>query len=168
MALATPLPVPRHVPRYHRRALDVLLSTRRDSALLCARVVLGVVMLSHGAQKVFGLFGGGGLGATMSSFEQHLGLPAVLAVLVMIAEFFGGLGLVAGFLSRIAAGGIILVMTGAIAVVHARFGWFMNWTGTQAGEGFEYHLLAIALAVVILLRGGGAYSVDRTLARRVR
>ena len=71
------------------------------------------------------------------------------------------IGLVAGFLSRVAAGGIILVMTGAIAVVHARFGWFMNWTGSQAGEGFEYHLLAIALSVVILLRGGGAYSVGR-------
>jgi len=167
MALATPLPIPRSIPRNHRRALDVLLSTRRDPALLCARVVLGLVMFSHGAQKVLGWFGGGGPGATITSFEQHLGLPSILAVLVMAAEFLGGLGLIAGLLSRVAAGGIVLVMFGAVALVHARLGWFMNWTGTQAGEGIEYHLLAIALGIVVFMRGGGACSVDRVLARRV-
>jgi putative oxidoreductase len=90
-----------------------------------------------------------------------LGIPAVLAVLAIAAEFLGSLGLIVGALSRVAAFGIAVVMLVAILMVHAGQGFFMNWTGTQHGEGYEYHLLALGLALIVVVRGGGAYSLDR-------
>ena len=95
-----------------------------------------------------------------------MGIPLVLAALVIAAEFLGSLGLISGLLTRVAALGITCVMLGAIFLVHLPNGFFMNWGGTQAGEGFEYHLLAIAIAAALLLKGGGKWSVDRALSRR--
>jgi putative oxidoreductase len=92
-------------------------------------------------------------------------LPAALVFIVIIAEFFGSLGLILGFLTRIAAFGIGCVMLGAILTVHGKVGFFMNWTGKQPGEGFEYHLLALALAVALMIKGGGKASVDLALTR---
>jgi putative oxidoreductase len=83
----------------------------------------------------------------------------------MVTEMFGGLGLILGFLTRIPALGIAVEMVGAIFLVHLPNGFFMNWAGNQKGEGFEYHLLAIAVAATLLLRGAGAYSVDRALTK---
>ena len=140
-----------------------LLRTPNDFILTIIRLVLGVVFFAHGAQKMLGWFGGHGFHGTMGFFTQKMGIPAPLAFLAICAEFFGGLGLVVGLLSRIAAFGIIVNMLVAIFTVHHVNGFFMNWTGQQKGEGFEYHLLAIALALVVLVRGAGALSLDRAL-----
>jgi putative oxidoreductase len=113
--------------------------------------------MAHGAQKLFGAFNGPGL----SAFVQMMG---PLGYLVAVGEFFGGLGLVLGFLSRFSAASIILIMLGAVATVHGKFGFFMNWAGTQKGEGFEYHILALGLAIALLFTGGGALSVDGAVA----
>ena len=140
-----------------------LLSTRDDVTLTILRVVLGVVFFAHGAQKMLGWFGGYGFHGTMGFFE-HLGLPAPMAFLIICIEFFGGLGLIVGLLTRIPALGIGVEMIGAVLMIHIHNGFFMNWAGNQKGEGFEYHLLAIAMALVLLIRGGGAFSADRALS----
>ena len=127
-----------------------------DWALLIARAVVGIVFMAHGSQKLFGAFGGPGL----SAFVQMLG---PLGYLVAIGEFFGGLGLVIGFLSRFSAASITLIMLGAIGMVHAKIGFFMNWSGKQPGEGFEYHLLAIAILMTIVTAGPGRFSIGRLL-----
>lgn len=127
-----------------------------DWALLVARVIVGLIFAVHGAQKLFGAFGGPGLAAVV----QMMG---PLGYLVTIGEFFGGLGLALGFLSRFSAASLIVIMLGAITMAHAQFGFFMNWTGKQAGEGFEYHLLAIGLLAVILLAGPGRLALGRFL-----
>jgi putative oxidoreductase len=128
------------------------------------RFVLGIVFFAHGAQKMLGWFGGLGFHTTMNMFTQVMHVPTPLAFLAIAAEFFGGLALIVGFLTRIAALGIATNMVVAIATVHRPFGFFMNWTGTQQGEGFEYHLLVIAMSVFLVIRGAGAFSIDRIMA----
>lgn len=140
-----------------------LFSTPNDLTLTLVRLVLGLVFFMHGAQKMLGWFGGYGFHGTMGFFTQ-MGIPAPLAFLAICAEFFGGLGLLVGLLSRIAALGIMVNMLVAIATVHRVNGFFMNWAGQQKGEGYEYHLLAIAMAIVILIKGAGAFSMDRAIA----
>jgi putative oxidoreductase len=140
------------------------MATSNDVALTTLRVVLGVVFFAHGAQKMLGWFGGYGFHGTVGFFT-HMGMPAPLAVLIICTEFFGGLGLLAGLLTRIAALGIFGLMIGAIFMVHLQNGFFMNWMGTQKGEGFEYHLLVLAIAAALLLRGAGAFSLDRSLSK---
>jgi putative oxidoreductase len=142
--------------------LRKLIATNNDILPLILRLTLGAVMFPHGAQKVLGWFGGAGFSATLQSMTG-MGLPAPLVILVMMAEFLGSIGLIFGFLTRLDALGIISVMLGAIFTVHAKMGFFMNWTGTHAGEGFEYHLLVLGIALALLIRGGGAFSVDRAL-----
>jgi len=100
----------------------------------------------------------------MNSME-HMGIPAVFAFLAIAAEFFGGLGLILGLLGRVAAFGIACTMVVAIVKVHAANGLFMNWSGQQKGEGFEYHLLVLAMTAAIMIAGSGAWSVDRALSR---
>jgi len=139
-----------------------LLGTSNDVSLTFLRLVLGVVFFAHGAQKMLGWFGGYGFHATIGFFG-HLGMPAPVAFLVICIEFFGGLGLIVGLLTRIAALGIGVEMIGAIFMVHMPNGFFMNWLGKQKGEGFEYHLLVIAIAGTLLLRGAGKFSVDHAL-----
>jgi putative oxidoreductase len=143
--------------------LRKIVNTTDDPALIILRVVLGIVFLAHGSQKLLGWFGGFGFSGTMGFFTHQLGIPAPLALLAIVTEFFGGLGLIIGFLSRIAAVGIAIEMVVVIFMIHARFGFFMNWTGQQKGEGYEYHLLTIAMALAILIRGSGALSVDRLI-----
>ncbi len=135
-----------------------------DASALVARLALGIVILPHGLQKLLGMFGGAGFTATVDYFVSS-GLPAFLAVLIIIGEAFGALGLIVGFLSRLAALGITIIMLGAILTVHIKFGFFMNWAGTQAGEGFEFHILAMGLALVVLIRGGGLLSVDAAITK---
>jgi putative oxidoreductase len=141
-----------------------LVSTSNDLTLTTLRLVLGVIFFAHGAQKMLGWFGGFGFNGSMG-FLTHLGIPAPLAALAIATEFFGGLGLIFGFLTRIPALGIAVEMIVAVFLVHMPNGFFMNWVGNQKGEGYEYHLLAIAVAAVLLLRGAGPFSVDRTLAK---
>jgi len=144
--------------------LTKLFSTTEDYALTVLRITLGVVFFAHGAQKVFGWFGGYGFDATMGAFTQT-GIPIVLAFLAIAAEFLGGLGLLVGLFSRIAAFGVACVMAVAITK-HTPNGFFMNWASNQKGEGYEFHLLALAITVALMLRGAGALSLDWFLYRR--
>jgi putative oxidoreductase len=131
-----------------------------------ARLALGLVMMPHALQKAFGWFGGHGFSATYESFTTKLHIPGPLAFLAIVTEIVCAIALVFGAFTRAAALGIIGVMLGAIVYVHAPHGFFMNWTGQRAGEGFEYHLLAIALGLVAFATGGGRASVDRLLMKR--
>jgi len=143
-----------------------LLATNGDWVLTIARVVLGIAFFAHGAQKLLGWFGGPGLEATVRTFHDHLGIPTPLVYLAIAAEFFGGLGLIVGLLSRIAALGVAITMLVAMFKVHWQFGFFINWFGDKQGHGIEYHLLAIALALVVIVHGAGALSLDRALYRQ--
>ncbi|MEO6995390.1 MAG: DoxX family protein, partial [Lacunisphaera sp.] len=128
------------------------------------RLTLGLVIFPHGAQKMLGWFGGYGFSGTMGFFTGTMHIPAFFAVLAIIAEFFGSLALIAGLFSRVAAFGIASVMTVAIATTHYANGFFMNWSGQQKGEGFEYHILALGLALIVMIYGAGKLSLDRTIA----
>ena len=141
-----------------------LITTDDNPATVILRLVLGVVFFAHGAQKLLGWFGGPGFSGTMGMFTGCLHIPAPLAFLAIAAEFFGGLGLILGFLTRIAAFGISVNMLVAVATIHHSYGFFMNWTGSQKGEGFEYHLLVLAITAYLIIRGAGAFSVDHAIA----
>ena len=143
--------------------LRKLLSTPNDPTLTLARIILAVIFFAHGSQKMFGFFGGRGVTGTIAIFQQTMGIPAPLTILAMTAEVFGAIGLFLGLFSRIAALGVLVVMIIAPFANHLYPNFFMNWTGRQTGEGFEYHLLAIALIVSVLVRGAGALSIDRLL-----
>lgn len=134
---------------------------------LVLRLMLGLVMFPHGAQKLLGWYGGFGFDGTMGFFTQKLGLPWIVAFLVIIGEFFGAIGLLTGFLTRIAAASFIVIMLGAIATTHLSFGFFMNWSGQQQSEGFEYHLLVIGMSAALLIAGGGKWSADRIIAKQL-
>jgi putative oxidoreductase len=144
--------------------LKRLMATSNDVTFTILRVVLGVVFFAHGAQRMLGWFGGAGFHSTMATFAQT-GMPAPIAFLIISAQFFCGLGLMVGLLTRIASLGVAGLMIGAIFMVHLPYGFFMNWTGTQKGEGIEFHLLALAMAAALLLRGAGAFSMDRSLTK---
>jgi putative oxidoreductase len=154
-----------HLSKRRYKMFRRLLATDDSTATAIMRLVLGVIFFAHGAQKMLGWFGGYGFSGTMGFFTGAMHIPAPLAFLAIAAEFFGGLGLVLGFLTRIAAFGIFVNMLVAIAKVHVAFGFFMNWSGTQKGEGFEYHLLILATTAFLMIRGAGAFSVDRALTR---
>ena len=132
-----------------------------------ARIILGIIFFAHGSQKVFGWFGGPGLRQTLRTLTQFVGLPSIVALVAVGAELVGGAALVLGFLGRISALAIAVNMLAAILMVHGRFGLFMNWFGDRKGHGIEYHLLAIALAVVIIAKGSGAFSLDLLLSTRM-
>ena len=141
-----------------------LIATDNDIATAIVRLVLGLIFFAHGAQKMLGWFGGYGFNGTMGFFTGMMHIPALFAFLAIAAEFFGGLGLIFGFLTRIAALGISCNMIVAVAMVHRHIGFFMNWTGAQQGEGYEYHLLVLAVTAFLMIRGAGAASIDRLLS----
>jgi len=141
--------------------------TDNSTTHLILRVFLGCVIFFHGGQKLMGWFGGNGFDGTMGFFTTKLGFPAVIAFLVIIGESFGALGLITGFLTRLSAAGVAMIMLGAIAMVHWSNGIFMNWMGNQAGEGFEFHLLALGLAIPLILYGGGKFSVDQIIEKKL-
>jgi putative oxidoreductase len=146
--------------------LRKVLGTTDEWTLTLLRLVMGVIFFAHGAQKALGWFGGYGFSGTMGFFTNMMHIPAPFAFLAICAEFLGGIGLILGALGRIAAFGILCNMLVAVFMVHGQNGLFMNWTGQQKGEGFEYHLLAIAIAVVLIVRGSGTFSVDRALSAK--
>ena len=141
-----------------------LVHTDNDTASLVLRWTLAIVMFPHGAQKMLGWFGGYGFSATMDAMTG-MGLPIVVVFLVILGEFLGPIALAIGFLSRAAAAGLGIIMTGAIFVGHLQHGFFMNWYGNQEGEGFEYHLLFLGIALAIILKGGGRLSMDQKLSQ---
>jgi putative oxidoreductase len=142
---------------------EILLKTTNDWPGLLLRLTAGCIMLPHGIQKTIGLFGGYGYKSTMSYFTDTMKLPWVVAFLIIFIESFGALGLILGCFSRIWAAGLIVVMMGAIITTNAKNGLFMNWYGTQAGEGYEYHLLFIGICLAVLFTGGGKFSIDGML-----
>jgi putative oxidoreductase len=146
------------------KALHTLLKTNDSVSTFIARISLGIVMFPHGAQKTLGWFGGYGYHGTMGFFTGQMHIPALFAFLAIAAEFAGSIGLITGLLSRIAAFGIAVNMVVAIVTVHAANGFFMNWSGNQKGEGFEYHLLTLGLALAVIVAGGGKWSIDSALA----
>ena len=146
--------------------LRKILGTTDEWTLTLLRLVMGVIFFAHGAQKALGWFGGYGFSGTMGFFTNMMHIPAPFAFLAICAEFLGGLGLILGALGRIAAFGILCNMIVAVFMVHGQNGLFMNWTGQQKGEGFEYHLLAMAIAVVLIAKGSGTFSVDRALSAK--
>jgi putative oxidoreductase len=149
--------------------LPRLFATRDDLLPLIIRCTVGLVILPHGLQKLLGWFGGHGPAATIEAFQQWFGLPMTVTALVIAAESFGALSLILGFATRLCAASIGLVMIGAITMVTGRWGFFMNWYNEQGrGEGFEYHLLVLGMVAVLILDGGGRYSVDRWVSGRLK
>ena len=163
------------LPRFSRGAAD---QTREEREMkwffgtddtwqnLIIRITLGGVMFPHGAMKLFGWFGGPGVSGTIAMFSKFWHVPVILTLLVIAAESLGAIGLIMGFLTRLCALGIFCDMIGAIYLVHWQYGFFMNWFGTQKGEGFEYHLLVIGMALALMITGAGKWSVDRLIARK--
>jgi putative oxidoreductase len=141
--------------------------TVRDSlSLLALRLPLGVIFMAHGSQKLFGLFGGQGVSATLKTFEEKMGIPPILTILAMIAEFGGGLGVLIGCLTRLSALGIATVMVVAIYKVHLINGFFLNLACIPGrGSGIEYNIALLGMAVYLVMNGGGRWSADRYIWR---
>ena len=147
--------------------MKMLFHTDDEWSPLCLRIMLGVVMFPHGAQKLLGWYGGFGFSGTMGFFTEQMGLPLIIAFLVIIGESLGSLALIFGFLTRFVAASLAVIMVGATTKEHWQHGFFMNWFGQQAGEGFEYHLLVIGICAALVLVGAGKWSVDREIAKRL-
>ncbi|HEX4964278.1 MAG TPA: DoxX family protein [Thermoanaerobaculia bacterium] len=147
--------------------LRKLMQTDEHAGMMIVRLALGIVMFPHGAQKMLGWFGGQGFSATVKGMSG-MGLPAALVVAVILCEFLGSLSLITGCLGRLGALAILSVMVGAIFTVHQKFGFFMNWMGNQKGEGYEYHILAIGIALAVLVKGSGSLSIDRAMSDKSR
>jgi putative oxidoreductase len=146
--------------------LQRLLRTSDSLLPLIARLALGIVILPHGLQKLLGWFGGYGFSATMGYFTQQQHIPWIFALAAILTESLGSLAVILGLFSRVSAALVGAVMAVAVLTVHLPFGFFMNWGGAQKGEGFEFHVLALALALIVVLAGGGRASLDRLLARK--
>lgn len=149
------------------KLLQRLIRTEDNLPALINRLTLAAVILPHGLQKTLGLFGGHGFSGTMGFFTGSVGIPAAVAFLVIIGESLGSIALALGFLTRFCAASIALIMAGAVSMVHWNNGFFMNWFGNQQGEGFEYHLLAIGLALALIISGGGSRSLDLALQKKM-
>lgn len=147
-------------------AFETLVNTTPAVILLVLRLLLAAVIWPHGAQKVFGWFGGYGFAGTMNFFTKSMGIPAPLAFLAIAAEFAAPIALALGLFGRVAALSIGAVMVVAVLTTHLPNGFFMNWFGNQKGEGFEFHILALAIVLAILIGGSGAFSVDYHLSRQ--
>lgn len=147
-----------------KRLIHILTQTSGQTAPLILRLFLALVFFPHGAQKVLGWFGGYGFEGTMAFFTGTMGIPYAIALLPVATEFLGSIALFFGFFTRIAALATGVNMLVAVFMVHIHNGFFMNWSGKQAGEGFEYHLLVIGMALTLIVSGAGKLSVDRALA----
>jgi putative oxidoreductase len=141
-----------------------LLQTTNDPTHIVARLVLAAIFFGHGTQKAFGWYGGMGFERSLAFFQDTMSIPPALTIFVMFTELSAATGLVLGLLTRIAAFGLLALMVVAPFANHLYPRFFMNWSGTRGGEGYEYHLLAIALLLGLIARGGGAWSLDRLLA----
>lgn len=144
--------------------LKALVKTDNSPAQLFIRLALGIVMFPHGAQKVFGWFGGPGLEQTLLAFI-NMGFSAWAIYILMVIEYLGSIFLIIGCLTRLWAFGIGVTISICMFMNHVQHGFFMNWFGQQSGEGIEYHILVIGMALALTLRGGGKLSVDRSFTR---
>ncbi|TGN20084.1 DoxX family protein [Leptospira idonii] len=148
--------------------LEQLLSTSNDWVPFLLRLTLGIVIFPHGAQKLLGWFGGYGFKGTFGFLTGQVGLPGIVAFLVIIGESFGSAALILGFLTRFSAISIAIIMFGAAFLAHRQNGFFINWSGAQKGEGYEFHILAIGLGIALGFTGGGAFSLDLFLSQILR
>jgi len=148
--------------------LNTILDTKNEISTTILRVALGLVMFPHGMQKLFGWFGGFGFSGTMHFFTDTMGIPWILALMAVLAESLGSIGLITGLFTRISAFGVgVSIAVGAL-MVHLPNGFFMNWFGKQAGEGYEYHILVVGMALALMLTGGGRWSLDRLILNKNR
>jgi len=145
--------------------LKKLLATQDNVSVTILRITLGLVIFPHGAQKLLGWFGGYGFAGTMNFFTGDMGIPYVFALMAVLAESVGSIGLILGLFTRICAFGVGTTIAVAALMVHVKNGFFMNWFGTQAGEGFEYHILVVGMALTLLIAGGGRWSIDSILSK---
>lgn len=143
-----------------------LFSTDNNKASIFLRLALGIVMFPHGAQKVLGWFGGPGAEKTIEMFTSKAGFPVFAVILLMITEFIGSLCLISGFFTRVFALAIGFAMAICAVGNHLQNGFFMNWMGNQKGEGFEFHILVVGIALALVVKGGGAFSIDRMIAKK--
>lgn len=141
-----------------------LFETENNWSSLALRLTLGIVLFPHGAQKMLGWFGGYGFTGTMTFFTDSMQLPWIVGFLVIVIEFVGAISLVVGFATRAWSISVIVLMIGIIISSHLPFGFFMNWSGSQTGEGYEYHLLMIGMAIALFLSGGGSFSFDKRIS----
>lgn len=144
---------------------EKLLNTPNTWMPLVLRVTLGLVVFAHGAQKLFGFFGGYGFAGTMSYFTETVGLPWILGVFIILLESVGALALVAGLGTRIIALCFTFLAIGIVFSSHIQHGFFMNWFGKQGGEGYEYFILWIGISSALFISGGGKFSLDKVLVR---
>jgi putative oxidoreductase len=147
-----------------RRMKKLIFQTSSNLSPAILRVVLGLVIAAHGAQKLLGWFDGYGFTGTMTFFTSTMKFPWLLGLLIILLESFGAIALVAGFGTRI-LGLAFAILAAGIATIHFQNGFFMNWFGNHAGEGYEYFVLWIAMAITLMFTGGGRYSVDEAIAR---
>ena len=145
--------------------INKILNTESNWGALVVRLTLGIVLFPHGAQKMLGWFGGYGFTATMDAFTNQMQLPWIVAFSVIMIEFFGSISLILGFASRLWSMAIAGLFTGIIFTNHLEHGFFMNWFGNQAGEGYEYALLIIGLAISVLISGSGKNALDTQLIK---
>jgi putative oxidoreductase len=143
-----------------------IFATNENSSATIIRIVLGLILFPHGAQKLLGWFGGYGFDGTMGFLTGSVGLPWIIGFLVIIIEFFGALALIFGFATRIVSIGLIALFAGIVFTGHLDHGFFMNWNGQQKGEGYEYHLLVIGMALSLLVSGAGKWSADYAIQRK--
>ncbi|WP_020529763.1 DoxX family protein [Flexithrix dorotheae] len=149
-----------------KKLVKTLLTTNPNIGFSIARLTLGLVIFPHGAQKLLGLFGGYGYSATMETFTTQMGLPGIIAFLVIMIEFFGSISLILGLFSRFWALALTGMFMGIIFTTQLEHGFFMNWFGNQAGEGYEYSLLVIGLALTIIVIGSGKWSIDNLISKK--
>lgn len=149
-----------------KKLIHTLLSTQSNIGFSISRLTLGLVLFPHGAQKMLGLFGGFGFTWTLEFFSQQMGLPTIVGLSVITIEFFGSMSLILGLLSRFWALAFMGLFMGIIFTSQWQHGFFMNWFGNQEGEGFEYSILIIGLALSTLINGSGEYSLDNILTKK--
>ncbi len=142
-----------------------IFNTDRDWTGFVIRLTLGLIMFPHGAQKMFGWFGGPGFSKELEHLTKHMHLPWIISVMVILTEFLGSVSLIIGLASRLWAVAFGILFVNIIFIAHLENGFFMNWFGTQKGEGYEYHLLVIGLCIALGLNGSGKYSADQLISK---
>lgn len=146
--------------------LEKLTSSEPSATPLILRITFAVVLWPHGAQLLLGYFGGPGYSNSMAMFSLF-GLPGIISFLVIFLQFFGSLFILTGFFIRITALASIVLFIGMIVKAHLSFGFFMDWTGTSKGEGFEYQILVIGILLSLVVKGAGTYSIDNLISRQL-
>ena len=149
-----------------KNLVKTILTTNPNIGFSIARLTLGLVIFPHGAQKLLGLFGGYGYSSTMDFFTTQMGLSGIIAFSIIVIEFFGSISLILGLFSRFWALSLTGMFMGIIYTTQLEHGFFMNWFGNQAGEGYEYSLLIIGLALTIIVNGSGKWSIDNLISKK--